>query len=80
MEYILEIKIKNLKKLILESLDRFATDDCNDPNDEENYWKVLAEKIENNIEMTEQEIQDLNQCVRICTIFKDFNYKEEIKS
>lgn len=61
--------------LILESLDRFASDGCE--NSEE--WDRLYDKINNNKPLLEEDIEDIDICMKVCTIFESFSYKNYIK-
>lgn len=75
-----ELKQVSFKELLFDSLGRFSEDsELEGIKDEDNYWLQIINKLENNIALTDAEIDDLNLCFRICTIFEEFDYKTFIR-
>jgi len=76
---------KTLKKVcfkeeMFDSILRFCADAEYDNDDDGlDYWQGLYNKLNSNLNLTEQDIKDINLCVQICTVFKEFDYNTFIR-
>jgi len=80
--------IEDIKKILynmdwkdktIESLERFRCDEEEEfeRNNEgqETFYEILIGKIADDIELSENDLIAINECVNICTVFKEFDYK-----
>lgn len=66
----------DFREQILESLDRFAEDEIREDVTDIYTWNSLYDKVANNKELDEDDIEDIVICVNICTVFKKFDYRD----
>lgn len=66
----------DFREQILDSLDRFAEDEVREDITDIYTWNSLYDKVANNKELDEDDIDDVTLCVHICTIFDKFDYRD----
>ena len=75
-----ELKELCFKESVLHSLARFCEDaEYNGDEDSLELWEGLYNKVNSNLDLTEQDIEDINVCVRVCTVFDKFDYNTFIR-
>ena len=75
-----ELKEICFKETVLHSLARFCEDaEYNQDEDSLELWEGLYNKVTSNLDLNEQDIEDINACVRVCTVFDKFDYNTFIR-
>ena len=75
-----ELKELCFKESVLHSLARFCEDaEYNGDEDSLELWEGLYNKVNSNLDLTEKDIEDINVCVRVCTVFDKFDYNTFIR-
>jgi len=73
----------NWKNETLDALERFRCDEDEEytnnndgqENSEKGFYEKLMNKVTSNIDLSENDLTAINECMTICTVFKEFDYK-----